>query len=222
MKNGTLYAGRLKKAYAKLRHASPQPTIPELDDPLVRLAVAILGVGSSDEEGAAAVQRAREVMVDWNEMRVSSAPELNQATGNVLPQGVQRCQQLILALQAMFDRDNRLSLDPLKASARREARHYLEELEGVDEYAVASVILWSLGGHAIPVNDRLLEALRSAELIRPEATRAEVQAFLERHISADEAREFCTIMRSFKGDPRTRPKEPKKKTAAKKKNVAAK
>ena len=33
--------------------------------------------------------------------------------------------------------------------------------------------------------------------MHPEATRAEVQAFLERHVGADEAREFCIIMRTF-------------------------
>lgn len=218
MKNGTLYAGRLKKAYAKLRHASPRPPSPEPDDPLFRLAVAILGVDMNEEEAARAVRRAQAATVDWNEIRVCSASELNRATGNVVPQGVQRCQQLIRALQAVFDQENRLSLDRLKTIARREARNYLEQLDGVDEYAVASVIRWSLEGHAVPVNDRLLDALRSAELIHPAATRAEVQAFLERHVSAGEAKEFCMIMRSFQGGPRSgsRAKGPTRKTPAKK------
>ena len=46
MKNGTVYAGKLTKAYAKLRQTvgSP-PGLPDPDPPLRRLAVAILGVG---------------------------------------------------------------------------------------------------------------------------------------------------------------------------------
>ncbi len=105
-----------------------------------------------------------------------------------------------------------MSLERLRSVGRREARQYLEQLEGVDEYAAASVLLWSLGAHAIPVGDRLLSALRAAELVHPTATRAEVQAVLERHVSAAEAQEFCLIMRSFKP-----PKRPPRTAAAKKK-----
>lgn len=217
MKNGTLYARRLKKAYAKLRRSMTKLRIPEPDDPLRRLAIAILGVGASDEEARRAIDRASTTMVDWNEMRVSDRSELNKATGNMIPQGVQRCQQLIAALESIFYRENRLSLDQLKSMGRREARHYLEQLEGVDEYAVASVLLWSLGGHAIPVNDRLLTGLRNADLVHPSASRAEVQAFLERHVNATEAKEFCVIMRSFAASARSLGRRGKLKPPSRKK-----
>ena len=203
MKNGTLYAGRLKRAYAKLHQSVPKTGIPEPTDPLRQLGVAILSVGCTEADGERAIDKALTTMVDWNEMRASSASELNKAIGNAIPQGVQRCQELVVALQSIYDRENRLSLDRLKTMGRREARSYLEQLHGVNEYAVASVLLWSLGGHAIPVNDRLLLALRDADLVNPTADRAEVQAFLERHISATDAKEFCWVMRSF-GDGKRR------------------
>lgn len=199
MKNGTLYGGRLRKGYAQLRAAVGKVEVPEPDDPLRRLAIGILGVGWNEADTERALDRAITSMVDWNELRVSNAIELNQATGNVIPQGIKRCQELIQALKAVYDRENRMSLERLHGLGRREARQYLEKLNGVSEYAVASVLLWSLGGHAIPVNDRLLANLREAELIHPNATRAEVQAFLERHISGNDAKEFCIVMRSFKG-----------------------
>ncbi len=224
MKSGTIYAARLKRAYAKIRQSVPQPKIPESDDPLRRLAIAVLGVEGAEEEAETALDRAFTTVVDWNELRVSSAAELNKATGNTIPHGVERCQRLIDALQAIYDRENQLSLDHLRTMGRREARHYLEQLNGVDEYGVASVILWSLGGHAIPVDDRLLEHLRNTDLVNPSADRAEVQAFLERHISAAEAKEFCIIMRSFtpkrtSGKAGVRPKSTagKKKIASKSK-----
>ncbi len=218
MKNGTVYAAKLKRAYARLRQSVPNRRVPEADDPVRCLAIAILAVHCSDEEADRAVDRALTAFVDWNDVRVSSALELNKATGNAIPQGTQRCQCLINALQAVFDCENRLSLDRLKGMGRREARHYLEQLNGVDEYAVASVILWSLGGHAIPVNDRLLEALREADLINPSASRGEVQAFMERHVSATDAKEFCIIMRSFKGKKRAASKSSKTKGTTKRKS----
>jgi endonuclease III len=220
MKNGTIFAARVSKAYAKLRHSVSRPEIPAPDDPLRRLGIAILGVESSDEDAERAIDRAFTTMVDWNEMRVSNAHELNEATGNAIPHGVERCQQLIDALQAIYDRENLLSLDRLKTMGRREARHYLEQLNGLDEYGVASVVLWSLGGHAIPVNDRLLQVLREADLVNASADRAEVQAFLERHVGAADAKEFCLVMRSFTVAKPSASKRAKAKSTARKKKVS--
>ena len=197
MKQGTLYATRLKKKYAKARQAVPAPTIPEPDDPLHRLGIAILGVKYGDTEAKKAIDRLLSRMADWNEVRVSRPGEINEAMGNANPERLEHCQRLVKVLQSVFDRENRLSLDWLGQLGRREARQYLEELAGVDEYAVASVALWSLGGHGIPVDDRFYQALREADLVHPAATRGEVQAFLERHVSAAEAKGFCLIMRSF-------------------------
>jgi len=217
MKNGTMYAAKLQKVYAGLRGTTPVPEPPDPDDPLRRMAIAILGENCSDAEAERAIGRATEAMVDWNELRVSSASEISKIIGNAIPQGVQRCRKLADALQAVFDRENRMSLDRLRTMGRRDARHFLEQLDGTDEYTVASVILWSLGGHAIPVNDRLLKALREADLVHPEATRAEVQAFLERNISANEAKEFWMIMQSFQPAKRSSVKRTTSKATSKKK-----
>ena len=197
MKDGTTYGGRLRKVFAALRQTAGKPQIPELDEPLRRLAVAILGVDTSDEEAAEATDRILTSVVDWNEIRVSSAEHVYRVAGDGRSPGINRCQRLIEALQSIYDKENRLSLDGLKSIGRRDARQYLEKLEGVDEYAVASVVLWSLGGHAIPVNDRLLAALREADLVHPQADRAEIQAFIERHVSAADAREFCVVIQSL-------------------------
>jgi len=153
-------------------------------------------------------------MVDWNEVRVSDAAQIAGVIGGLIPKSLRSCQRLGDALQDIYDRENCISLDRLHTIGRREARQFLEELAGTDEYAVAYVMLWGLGGHAIPVNDRLRASLGDADLVHPSATRAEVQAFLERHISASEGKEFSLKMRSFTAKKRT---EGKRKSQAKKK-----
>lgn len=213
MKQGTLYASRLKKAFGKCRRLSPDSEIPESDDPMRRLAIGVLGVTSGEQLAERAVNILLSNMVDWNEVRVSSPVEVQKALGDALPDGLTAARHLISALQAVFDREDAMSLDRLRAIGRREAKQYLDSLDGVDVFATASVLLWSLGGHAIPVDNRLLEALRGADLINPAADRAEVQAFLERHIGANQAKEFCIVMRSFTIT--------NKRTATKKKTVTA-
>ena len=209
MKDGILYAGRLRRMYEGFLRASPKPQVPEPDDPLRRLGIAILGVECGEVKAERAVERLFSTMVDWNEVRVSNRHEIARALGNMIPDGVKRSQRLIDALQSVFQHENRLSLDRLKSIGRREARQYLEQLDGVDEFAVASVVLWSIGGHAIPVDDRLLQALRDADLTHPTADRGEVQAFLERHINVAESKEFTIVMRSFPKDKGTKTKRGK-------------
>lgn len=213
MKNGTAYAAKLRRAYAKLRPAErASEETPELDDPLRRMAIAILSVGCHEEDGKRALDRALTTMVDWNDIRVSSARELSKAIGNSIPDGITRCQSLIDALRSIYDNENDISLERLKSLGRREAKQYLENLDGVDEYATASVLLWSLGGHAVPVNDSLFAELREAGLVHPEATRAEVQAFLERHVAASEARQFCALIKTL---PRANPRASRQTTVNK-------
>ncbi|MFQ5413568.1 MAG: hypothetical protein ACE5E6_03820 [Phycisphaerae bacterium] len=196
MKHGTRYAAKLKQAYARIRRTAGKPKIGEPDGPLHRLAIGILAVHSTDDAAARALDNLLSSMTGWNEVRVSTPGEIALAMGDVIPDGAARAVELARALHAVFANENRLSLDRLGSLPRRDARHYLESLDGVGPFAVASVMLWSLGAHAIPVSDHLLAALRAADLVHEEADRAEVQAFLERHVPASGAREFCAIMNS--------------------------
>ncbi|MHC5110552.1 MAG: hypothetical protein ACYTHJ_11830 [Planctomycetota bacterium] len=223
MKNGTVYAGKLKKAWSKVKSGFKSDEIPEQVDPLRCLATGILGVQTTEERAERALKKILDAAVDWNEVRVSNPEELASFVGAGIPNCADHCQRLILALQDIYDNENEVGLGRLHSLGRREARHYLESLGGMDAFSVASVMLWSLGGHAIPVNDHLMDALSVSDLIDPGASRAEVQAFLERHISAADGKIFVTAMRSFKPTKTTRKKAVKKAKTGKvtKKKVAA-
>ena len=190
MKDGTLYADRLKKAYAKVKGGISAADIPELRDPVHCLALGVLGTDNGPDRAERQLNKALALVVDWNEIRVSNAAEVSDLVGDHSADSLRRCQHLIDALQAIYDRENKVTLDRIKSLGRREARQYLESLKGVDEYAVAYVVLWSFGGHAIPVWNQVLGGLREAQLVHPTASRAEIQAFLERNVSAADAKAF--------------------------------
>jgi len=210
MKQGSLYAGRVKRAFAKLRQQVKTPEIPEATDPLHQLGIATLAVAYGMPKALQALETLHSAMAGWNEVRVSRPEEISAAMGNDEPERHVYCQRLIDILEGVYERENTLSLDRLCHMGRREAKQYLESLPGVDAYVVASVTLWSLGGHGIPVDDSLLAELGKANLVHPDASRAEVQAFLERHVSAADAREFCLAMSSFRAPGATRAKTNKK------------
>lgn len=190
MKDGTLYADRLRKTYTKIKGSISASDIPALRDPVHCLALGILGSDNGPDRAERQLNKALSTVVDWNEIRVSNVQEVADLVGDHSADSLRRCQNLIDTLQAIYDRENVVSLDRLKSLGRREARQYLESLKGMDEYAVAYVVLWALGGHAIPVCTQAIAGLRDAELVHPNATRAEIQAFLERNVSAADAKAF--------------------------------
>lgn len=219
MKDGTLYAGKLKKAFNKQRQSTPAGSIPEPDDPIRRLAISVLGEDCGDESASAALDRLLKSMVDWNEIRVSTPDQVAHALGDKIPDVVERARRLSRALHGVYLHEHCISLERLRNLGRREARDYLEALEGVNDYSAAAVMLWSLGGHAIPVHDDLLRALRNAGLVHESASRVEVQAFLERNIPAAQAKEFCLVMKNFTAPKRAASSTSK---AARKKEKSAK
>lgn len=197
MKDGTLYAGKLKRVFSRMRQSTPAEPAPEPDDPIRRLAIAVLGEDCGDAVAMAGLERLHKSMVDWNEIRVSTPDQVARALGERFPNGLERSRRLCQALHGVYLHEHKIDLERLRTMGRREAREYLEALDGVNDYSAAAVMLWSFGGHAIPVNDALHRALRDAGLVHESASRKEVQAFLERNIPAAQAKEFCLVMREF-------------------------
>jgi endonuclease III len=233
MKNGAEYAKRIKRLFKQLQREDKADSTAPADptDPTEQLIVSILSLNTTSEQGRRAYRRLCDRMVDFNELRVSSPAEITHTVRDLIPTSSDRAKALVNTLNAVFQQEHRVDLGRLQSMGIRDARRYLEKLHGIDPYTVASITLWSLGGHAIPVNNRLLDALRADELVAPECSVADVQSFLERHVSAKDARQFCRVMEKFaaargrSGSTRTKRakssaggarKSPKKKTKARK------
>lgn len=194
MRNGTHYAKSVRRAFADLKRRHGAVEVPEPSDPIQQMIVGVLSQDAPPSRVGAAVKALNEAMVDFNEIRVSTTPELARVIRPYLAEGESRADEIRRSLNAVYLKKHGLTLEFLRKMGRREARQWLEKLDGVSADTAASVILWSLGGHAIPVGRRMYEALRQAELVEPTATMDEVRAFLERNIPASEAKEFCLLM----------------------------
>lgn len=197
MKKGTEYAKRVKRMYRKHRDDAGQRPETAPTEPLEQLVRALLSWEASDTAASKAYRELMLQMTDLNEVRVSSVREISVVIREFIPDSIDCAQNISLALDNIFRRENGISLSMLQGKGRREARQYLDSLQGVTPFAAAAVQLWSLGGHAIPVNRRLLETLRREKLVDVEAEVEVVQAFLERNIPADQAKDFCHVMAKF-------------------------
>ncbi|MCP4589993.1 MAG: hypothetical protein GY842_04560 [bacterium] len=197
MKRGTAYAQRVQRFYAQVKKRGGPVGVDHTEDPLSCLFLAVLGDETSLSNANRALDKLTTSTVDANEIRVSSPREVAEAIGPHVPNQHACATRLCTVLNSVFSRTNTVNLDLLRSMGKRDAKRWLEELGGVEPYHVASVMLWSLGGHAVPVNSRLLAALRREELVDPGATVAEVQSFLDRHITPAEAKVFCLTMTEF-------------------------
>lgn len=197
MKHGTEYARQVKRLYRQMLKQYGKPEIPAATDPVDQLILGILGACTTDQKAAAVYRRLREQTVDLNELRVTPAVELAEMIGNGVPLAREKAQRIVDALNAIRRREDKIDLSCLQQRGRREAREYLESLEGVDKAAAATVVLFSLGGHAIPVDDLILYVLRQEGAVDPAADATEVQTFLERTIPASDAASFSMLLNRY-------------------------
>lgn len=200
MKGGTEYARKIKKLFTRLKrkHGTPPPGEPT--DAVIQALLGILHRGTTLARAERALGRLQSSMVDLNELRVSTPSELVELLGTNFPYATEKAEAIIKVLNQIFDRYNGLDLRPLVNQSKRDARQVLLELDGMDAASAAGVMLFSLDGHAIPVDEVTLAVLRNEGLVDPEADVSEVQAFLERNIPSANAQSFTTLLRSWSED----------------------
>jgi hypothetical protein len=173
----------------------PPPPDPSLGlptggvEPLVhQLVYSTLLWESSHENAESCLGAIAGEVVDFNELRVCSVSEVRDMLPRSCPKRDERAARLLGGLNAVFEREHALTLAALGALPKRDARQYLDALDGVPQFVAARVLLVSLGGHAFPADERLCQLLRSAKAIPADkAPAAEVGARLERAVRAADA-----------------------------------
>jgi hypothetical protein len=56
-------------------------------------------------------------------------------------------------------------------------------------------MLTSLQGHAIPLTKKMIEYLKTNKMVHPEADEQDIEGFLARQVSAENAYEFYVLLR---------------------------
>jgi endonuclease-3 len=120
--------------------------------------------GTTRESADEAYQRLRDRFFDWNEIRVSSAREIEEAFGD-LPDAEARAVRLISFLQEVFETTFSFDLESLHKKGLKQAAKQLSRYQASSDFVVAWVLRQSLGGHAIPIDAPTLRVVRRLGLI---------------------------------------------------------
>ncbi len=204
-------ASLLKKLSSRYPDAAPEPLgagVEEGVDPLLHLYVySFLLWDATSGQARAALKRLRDNFVDFNELRVAFADEIAASFGERYPRGYERALRLRSSLHDIFNREHALTLGRIAELSKREARGYLESLDGTPAYVASRVFLLGLGGHAIPVDQRIADLLAEEAVLSDDVTDADSAAsWLERHVRAGEASHTATILQAWSDDEGAMPK----------------
>jgi len=192
MKNATHYEKKIKTV---LRGLSKRPDAPpENADPVQVLLRGVLEADTTAERAEAALEGLRREFVDPNELRVAPPKELVEAMGPDLPRAPEKAQAVRTALGAVFQRAHAVTMAYMAEMTKRDLRRHLGEL-GLEPYAAAYVTLMAFGGHAVAVDQTLVDCLKLDAYVHPESDVEDVQGFLERIVPQKDAVAAHNVLR---------------------------
>lgn len=212
-------AKKLATLLKKLKGVTPLPE--PLPDPLPawiepgveELIFSMLVWDARTSQARDAIARLRAGVVDYNELRVCFPEEIRQLLGDRYPKAAERAARIRAALNDIYKREHRVTLQAVLSAGKRDARQYLETLDGVPSFAAARVFLSSCGGHAVPVDERIRDFLAEEGVIAASEDPESVSSWLERQLKAGEAGVAYASLQSAADDLARKPaksvKEPK-------------
>jgi endonuclease-3 len=121
---------------------------------------------ATPEQAQLAYKNLRTRFFDWNEIRVSSIRELEEALAG-LSDAESRAQRLVSFLQEVFEDTFSFDIDGIQKKGLKQAAKQLAQYGSANDYVGAWVVQRSLGGHAIPIDTPTLRCSRRLGLIEP-------------------------------------------------------
>ena len=214
MKDSKEYSRKVQRLYRSLKRKYQKPEKVVYDEPLDAIVYAVISAELSETAAQSAVKRVADNFIDLNDLRVSLMEEIVEVLGTDTPVTRNMASTLTSVLRGAFDEYNTVSLEALKKIGKRPARQILEKMGSTSPFIVDYCILTSLQGHAIPLTRKMVEYLRSNQLVHPDADEQQIKGFLARQISAEKAYEFYALLRrhseSHKAETKARKVKAKK------------
>jgi endonuclease III len=119
---------------------------------------------ATDEQARQAHENLRTRFFDWNEVRVSSVRELEEALGG-LTNAESRAQRLIAFLQEVFETKFSFDLEDVQKKGLKQGSKQVMRYGSANDYVGAWVTQRSLAGHAIPLDAPTLRCARRIGLV---------------------------------------------------------
>jgi endonuclease III len=212
MKDSKKYSQRIRELQRSFKSGYQKCEKVVYDEPVEAIIYAIVSERISENKTKTAIKKFTDNFVGFNDLRVSRPEEIIEVLGENTPVTREIASTLLKFLTAVFNKYNMVTFKALKKIGKRPAKQTLEKIEGISRFSLDYCMLTSLNGHSIPLTEKMMEYLKSNELVHPEADEQQVCGFLARQISAKNAYQFYALLRSKSEARRARTKARKKTT----------
>jgi hypothetical protein len=155
---------------------------------------------STTPKALQAMKRMEAALVDLNELRTCMPDEILRLLGERYPRGAERSLRLRTALNVIYAREHRVTLEPLAGLAPDEARGRLDKIEGVPAFVSARVCLVGLAHHAAPVDSRIHRRLVEAKVVGSDSTPEHAASILEKKTRPGELPETYALLQAWADD----------------------
>lgn len=179
------HADQLSKLLKKIK-AQPGADTSTDFDPIDQFVYSSLLWDSTHAKAATAFKRIKSTVVDYNDFRVGAYEEIIAILGDRYPRVSHRAERLRASLNDIYGREHAVSLDSLGQMGKREARAFLDSLNGAIPFVTARVMLVSFDAHAIPIDDRTHALLRAESVIEEDVDIPRAIGILERAVKASD------------------------------------
>jgi len=160
---------------------------------LEHLLFACLLEDSPQEAAEQVFQALKHDYFGWNEVRVSTIRELTDALKPLVNPSTSAA-RLKQTLHAVFESVYEFDIESLKKQNIGQAAKLLQKYNGTTPFVVAYVTQNALGGHAIPLNQGTLIALRAVRLISDAEFKQAVVPGLERTVPKNKGAEVGSLL----------------------------
>jgi len=189
---------QLHALLAQLRNKyEPFAPVEASGDPIEQFLFSLLLWETTTAKAQLALRRLLETFVDVNDIRIAMPEEIIESLGPRYPLVDERALRIRAALNDIFRREDHVSLERLRECSKRDARRYLDSIDGAPQFVAARVCLVSLGAHAAPLDGRLHALLSARSVLDANLMVEEAGAQLERRIRAADALDTYLLLQAW-------------------------
>lgn len=169
------------------------PRLPIVESVLL----AILRENHDLKDAHRVLARFRSDYVDLNELRVSSLKEIQALIGPVA-NAEERARKVRRFLKQIFQHNYKFDIDGIAKKTFKEAKDDLKHYDILNhDFQMAQVQVQTLGGHAFPVDDRILTMARRLGLVDADADAATLRGILEKNIPKAQILQAIALVEKF-------------------------
>lgn len=166
--------------------------------PIDTLVHSFLSWEATVSQADVARERLYEQLTSINELRVSYNFELIAIIGEDYPMAEERIIRLKQTLNEVYNREHAVEMKSIASKPKKEQKYYLDTLPGAPSYVMARTFLLAYGGHAVPVDRRLIYLMAEEMKMDPESgSVSDFEAVLLKNVRAADAKRTYLAMQAW-------------------------